>query len=65
MISKSSRLLKIGEFEVDRHSMSDMQILLIAIAVDPSDKQREVLDAFGIEIYDFNGKAIYPRKDVT
>lgn len=57
---KLNRLLKIGEFEVDRHGLGDMQILLLAIAIDPSEKQRQVLDAFGIEIYDYNGKKIYP-----
>lgn len=55
------RLLKIGEFEVDRHGMSDIQILLLALAIDPSEKQKQVLDAFGIKIFDFNGKSIYPK----
>ena len=58
---KFDRLLKIGEFEVDRHSMSDAQIILLALAMDPSEKQKQVLDAFGIEIFDFNGKRIYPQ----
>jgi len=57
------RLLKIGEFEVDRHGISDNQILLLAIAVDPTPKQKQVLDAFGIVIYDVNGKKIYPREE--
>ena len=61
-MNKFDRLLKIGEYEVDRHSMSDAQIILLALAVDPSEKQREVLDAFGIEIFDFNGKRIYPKE---
>lgn len=56
------RLLKIGDFEVDRHGMSDMQILLLAIAIDPSEKQKQVLDAFDIAIFDYNGKSIYPPK---
>jgi hypothetical protein len=55
------RLLSIGEYKVDRHSMSDAQIILLALAIDPSEKQRQVLDAFGIEIFDFNGKKIYPQ----
>lgn len=57
---KLDRLLKIGQFEVDRHAITDQQILLLAIAIDPTPKQKEVLDAFGIKIYDSNGKSIYP-----
>ena len=61
-----SRLLDVGGFKVDRHGMSDMQILLLALAIDPTEKQREVLDAFNVEIFDYNGKPIYPRdKNVT
>lgn len=56
------RLLKIGDYQVDRHAVSDMQLLLMLIAIDPSDRQKEILDAFNVEIYDYNGKAIYPRK---
>lgn len=55
------RLLKIGEFEVDRHGLGDMQILLLVLAIDPSEKQKQVLDAFDIKIVDYNGKTIYPR----
>jgi hypothetical protein len=56
------RLLKIGEFEVDRHSLSDVQILLLILAMDPTEKQKQVLDAFEIKIYDVNNKLIYPRE---
>lgn len=62
MIGNLNRLLKIGEFEVDRHGMSDMQILLLALAIDPTEKQKQVLDAFDIKIFDYNGKSIYPRE---
>jgi hypothetical protein len=62
---KLDRLLKIGKYEVDRHGMSDMQILLLALAIDPSEKQKQVLDAFDIKIFDFNGKSIYPSEKKT
>jgi len=60
-MKKVDRLLKIGEFEVDRHVMSDSQILLLALAIDPTEKQKEVLDAFDVKIIDCNGKSIYPK----
>lgn len=56
-----NRLLKFGEFEVDRHAVSDIQLLLLLIAIDPSEKQKEVLDAFDIKLFDYNGNKIYPR----
>jgi len=56
------RLLKVGEFEVDRHGMSDIQIILLVLVMDPTEKQKQVLDAFGIKIYDYNGKSIYPKE---
>lgn len=56
------RLLKIGEFEVDRHALSDIQMLLLVLAIDPSEPQKQVLDALGVKIYDYNGKQIYPRE---
>lgn len=58
-----SRLLQIGDYKIDRHAISDMQLMLLLVAIDPSEKQREILDAFGVQIYDYDGKAIYPRDD--
>ena len=65
-VAKLDRMLKIGQFEIDRHAITDNQILLLAIAIDPTPKQREVLDAFGVKFFDSNGKNVYPGvKDVT
>jgi hypothetical protein len=56
-----SRLLKIGDFEIDRHALSDQQLLLLLIAIDPSEEQKVILDTLDIKILDYNGKSIYPR----
>lgn len=60
-MKQHDRLLKVGEFEVDRHAISDIQMLLLVLAMDPTEKQKQVLDAFGVKIYDYNGKLIYPE----
>ena len=57
-----SRLLKIGDFKIDRHAISDQNLLLMLIAIDPTEKQKEILDALDIKIFDYDGKPIYPRK---
>jgi hypothetical protein len=56
-----NRLLSVAGFKVDRHAMTDMQIVLLILAIDPTDKQKQVLDAFGIEIFDYNGRKVYPQ----
>jgi len=59
----NDRLLKVGKFEVDRHGMTDIQILLMVLASDPTEKQKVVLDAFDVKILDYNGKPIYPQPE--
>jgi hypothetical protein len=56
------RLLNIGDYQVDRHAVSDTQLLLMLLAIDPTEKQKQILDAFDVKIYDYNGKSIYPRE---
>ena len=53
--------MKIDGFSIDAHKMDDVGVLLLAIAIDPTPKQKEVLDAFNIRMCDTNGKLIYPR----
>lgn len=60
----SSEKLIIDEYEIDVSVLKNNPFItqLLLIAIDPSPKQKLILDAVGVKLTDINGKYIYPKE---
>lgn len=48
-------------FDYERTTSMPHLLLMLLICIDPTEKQKELLDKFGVVFTDDNGKRIYPR----
>jgi len=57
--------VKIDDFTFDKNRVSNSPflMLMLLIVIDPNEKQKEVLDKFGVVFTDDFGKQIYPKED--
>jgi len=59
--------VKIDEFTFDKGRMSDPRnaamLLMLLIAIDPTEKQKELLEKFEVVFTDDNKRRVFPKED--
>lgn len=69
-LSKAKKIDLSPEIEVDGYSFkgagltsNPINLLLTLIALDPTDKQKELLNKVGMEMKDVKGNIIFPKEE--